>query len=72
MLESKVNVHYQREFPSCGQGCQFSRECSSAYDKLDHPLVANLSGEALNAYNEAYEEPMRTDDSGENSPSIKH
>ncbi|KAK4264202.1 hypothetical protein QN277_025411 [Acacia crassicarpa] len=42
---------------------------SGHYDEWDHPLVVNLSGEALDAYNEAYEELVKRDYTEENSQS---
>ncbi|XP_027338414.1 uncharacterized protein LOC113852391 [Abrus precatorius] len=39
------------------------------WDPMSQPLVLNLSGEALDAYNEAYEELIKINDSEENSPS---
>ncbi|KAK7411338.1 hypothetical protein VNO78_02771 [Psophocarpus tetragonolobus] len=37
-------------------------------DFMSQPLILNLSGEALDAYNEAYEELIKINDSEENSP----
>ncbi|KAE9601916.1 hypothetical protein Lal_00040840 [Lupinus albus] len=62
-------------FPSGGQASSFTKGNISASDNCDpmtEPLVMNLSGEALGAYNEAYEELMKADDSEENSPSGIH
>ncbi|KAK7304694.1 hypothetical protein VNO77_42580 [Canavalia gladiata] len=41
-------------------------------DSMSQPLILNLAGEALDAYNEAYEELIKINDSDENSPSIIH
>ncbi|XP_054805314.1 uncharacterized protein LOC129308272 [Prosopis cineraria] len=69
MTESKLNGRYQRKFPGCRQASPFTGEASSVDEEWEHPLVLNLSGEALDAYNEAYEELVKRDDSEENSPS---
>jgi hypothetical protein len=37
-------------------------------DTMSQPLILNLSGEALDAYNEAYEELITINDSEDNSP----
>ncbi|XP_028763566.1 uncharacterized protein LOC114721851 [Neltuma alba] len=72
MMESKLSGHHQREFPGCELASPFTGETSSAYDEWDHPLLVNLSDEALDAYNEAYEELIKRDDSEENSLSSIH
>lgn len=52
--------------------CHLTTERSSANEDCDHPLVMNLSGEALDAYNEAYEELIKRDESEEGSPASIH
>lgn len=49
----------------------FQKETSltNETDTMSQPLVLNLSGEALDAYNEAYEELIKINDSEEDSPS---
>ncbi|XP_019438888.1 PREDICTED: uncharacterized protein LOC109344573 isoform X2 [Lupinus angustifolius] len=74
-MELKHENCSQMHFPSGGQASSFTKGNISTSDNCDpmtEPLVINLSGEALGAYNEAYEELMKTDDSDENSPSGIH
>ncbi|KAF7806259.1 uncharacterized protein G2W53_038420 [Senna tora] len=75
LMESEHKHCYKRNFHSYGHASLFSRGNPLTYDDCDpmaEPLVMNLSGEALDAYNEAYEELMKTDESEENSPSGIH
>ncbi|CAL0330595.1 unnamed protein product [Lupinus luteus] len=74
-MELKHESCSQMHFPSGGQASSFTKEYISTSDNCDpmtEPLVMNLSGEALGAYNEAYGELMKIDDSEENSPSGIH
>lgn len=60
LLESKQEGYLQKS-------SSFSRENDDS-DLMSQPLILNLSGEALDAYNEAYEELIKINDSEENSP----
>ncbi|RDX74903.1 hypothetical protein CR513_45282, partial [Mucuna pruriens] len=60
LLESKQESYLQKA-SSFGRG---NDDC----DLMSQPLILNLSGEALDAYNEAYEELIKIKDSEENSP----
>ncbi|MED6174424.1 hypothetical protein PIB30_068800, partial [Stylosanthes scabra] len=55
----------KRAYSSSNGGNMLTYE---ACDPTDQPLILNLSGEALDAYNEAYEELMNLGDNEENSP----
>ncbi|XP_028753737.1 uncharacterized protein LOC114713295 [Neltuma alba] len=75
LMETENKRCYLRNFSSCGQASSFGGGSPLTYDDCDlmsQPLVMNLSGEALDAYNEAYEELMKTDESEVNSPSGIH
>ncbi|XP_061354963.1 uncharacterized protein LOC133299503 isoform X2 [Gastrolobium bilobum] len=68
LLESE----HEGYFPKASS---FSKGNSLTYEDCDpmaQPLILNLSGEALDAYNEAYEELIKINDSEENSPSGIH
>lgn len=73
LMESEQRSYYKRNIHNYGQSSPFCRKNPLTYDDdcdpLGEPLVMNLSGEALDAYNEAYEELIKTDESEENSPS---
>ncbi|KAL2340693.1 hypothetical protein Fmac_008633 [Flemingia macrophylla] len=60
LLESKQEGYLQKS-------SSFSRGNDDC-DLMSQPLILNLSGEALDAYNEAYEELIKINDSEENSP----
>lgn len=54
------------EFPNSRLRYSLGQECSIAKEEcnsISEPLVMNLSGEALDAYNEAYEELMKSSES---------
>ncbi|BAT97348.1 hypothetical protein LR48_Vigan11g112100 [Vigna angularis] len=59
-LESKQEGYFQK-------ASSFSRENDDC-DLISQPLILNLSGEALDAYTEAYEELIKINDSEQNSP----
>lgn len=64
LMESK----YKREFSNSELRWSSSRENSLSKEECltrTQPMVMNLSGEALDAYNEAYEELMKTSESEE-------
>ncbi|KAK7292170.1 hypothetical protein RIF29_07918 [Crotalaria pallida] len=64
-----------KHFPSSGQASSSTNGNILTYDDCEpmtEPLVMNLSGEALGAYNEAYEELIKIYDSEEHSPSGIH
>ncbi|XP_054822742.1 uncharacterized protein LOC129321039 [Prosopis cineraria] len=69
LMESEHKRCYLRNFSSHGEGNPLTYDDC---DPLAQPLVMNLSGEALDAYKEAYEELIKTDESEENSPSTTH
>ncbi|TKY73302.1 hypothetical protein E2542_SST02054 [Spatholobus suberectus] len=64
LLESKHEGYLQK-------ASSFSRG-NDDVDLMSQPLILNLSGEALDAYNEAYEELIKINDSEENSPLDMH
>lgn len=78
LMETEHKQCYQRNFSSYSQAAaSFGGGNPLTYeyedgDLMAQPLVMNLSGEALDAYNEAYEELLKTDESEENSPSGIH
>lgn len=61
LLESEHQISFQKEASLTSENCDT--------DTMSQPLVLNLSGEALDAYNEAYEELIKINDSEEDSPS---
>lgn len=62
LLESKHEGYLQKA-SSFSKGSE-NDDC----DLMSQPLILNLSGEALDAYNEAYEDLVKINDSEENSP----
>ncbi|KAL5813377.1 hypothetical protein ACOSQ3_024137 [Xanthoceras sorbifolium] len=75
LLESK-HKHSWRKFSSSEliySSVEESPMAKEEYNSMAEPLVMNLSGEALDAYNEAYEELMKINESDEeDSPSGVH
>ncbi|KAI4343961.1 hypothetical protein L6164_011246 [Bauhinia variegata] len=69
LMESMHEGYYQRDFSSREHGTPLANE---DFDPITQPLVMNLSDEALDAYNEAYEELIKIDESGDVSPSGSH
>lgn len=62
-----------RKFSNSPLRFSSDEESKEECNAMAEPLVMNLSGEALDAYNEAYEELMKIDDSeDENSPSVDY
>ncbi|KAK7304236.1 hypothetical protein RJT34_15373 [Clitoria ternatea] len=61
ILESEHEEYFQKASYFTGD----NEDC----DPMSQPLILNLSGEALDAYNEAYEELIKINDSEETSPS---
>ncbi|KAI9117198.1 hypothetical protein K1719_011364 [Acacia pycnantha] len=75
LMETEHKRYHLRNFSGYEQASSFGEGNPLTYDDGDpmaQPLVMNLSGEALDAYNEAYEELIKTDESEENSPSGIH
>ena len=68
LMESEHKGSSQRASSFNGGNMLTYEDC----DPMVQPLILNLSGEALDAYNEAYEELIKIDDSEENSPSGIH
>lgn len=65
-LETEQDVSFQKESsPTRGNLLMTHEDC----DTMSQPLILNLSGEALEAYNETYEELIKMNDSEDNSPS---
>ncbi|KAJ1421819.1 hypothetical protein SESBI_13457 [Sesbania bispinosa] len=74
-MESEHEGHSQKYFPSHGQASSLTKGNLLTYDDCDpmtEPLVMNLSGEALSAYSDTYEELKKIDESHENSPLGTH
>ncbi|KAL5077964.1 hypothetical protein RYX36_016948 [Vicia faba] len=66
-LESKHDGSFEKaSSPTKENSLMTHEDC----DTMSQPLILNLSGEALDAYNEAYEELIKINDSEDNSPSI--
>ncbi|XP_071721961.1 uncharacterized protein [Rutidosis leptorrhynchoides] len=62
LIESERKIHRQ----TFSERYSFNLERESAEEvNIVEPMVMNLSGEALNAYNEAYEELLKVNDSDE-------
>ncbi|KAI4335908.1 hypothetical protein L6164_014504 [Bauhinia variegata] len=75
LLESKHEGFYRGDCSSCEQALYFTRGTpvtNKDCDPMAQPLVMNLSGEALDAYNEAYEELINIDESEDDSPTGSH
>ncbi|KAF1875614.1 hypothetical protein Lal_00006244 [Lupinus albus] len=71
-MELEHETCSRKHSPGGGQASSFTKGNILTYDDCDpmiQPLVTNLSGEALGAYNEAHEELVKIDNSEENSPS---
>lgn len=73
--ESYGNPKFVNGQPACSfHGTPVLGECDGVAQP--HPLIMNLAGEALSAYDEAYQELMKFDSSEEDSPTslfeIKH
>ncbi|KAL9438438.1 hypothetical protein AB3S75_024165 [Citrus x aurantiifolia] len=69
LMESQRKSSW-RKFSNSPLRFSSDEESKEECNAMAEPLVMNLSGEALDAYNEAYEELMKIDDSEEeNSPS---
>ncbi|GAU12722.1 hypothetical protein TSUD_122140 [Trifolium subterraneum] len=65
-LESEHDVSFKKaSSPNKGN---ISMTQDEDCDTMSQPLILNLSGEALDAYNEAYEELIKINDSEDNSP----
>nr|DAD31460.1 TPA_asm: hypothetical protein HUJ06_010311 [Nelumbo nucifera] len=61
LMESE-QINFRRDFSNSEIGSSSNQESPTMAEESNnvaHPLVLNLSGEALDAYNEAYEELMR-------------
>lgn len=68
-LESKHDGSFGKaSSPTKENSMMTSEDC----DTMSQPLILNLSGEALDAYNEAYEELIKINDSEDNSPTNIH
>ncbi|XP_058788473.1 uncharacterized protein LOC131662644 [Vicia villosa] len=65
-LESKHDGSFEKASSPTKENSLMTREDC---DTMSQPLILNLSGEALDAYNEAYEELIKINDSEDNSPS---
>ncbi|CAJ1975414.1 unnamed protein product [Sphenostylis stenocarpa] len=65
--ERKVLLLESKQEPHLHKASSFSRGNDDC-DLMSQPLIINLSGEALDAYNEAYEELIKINDSEQNSP----
>ncbi|XP_010259977.1 PREDICTED: uncharacterized protein LOC104599225 [Nelumbo nucifera] len=73
VMESE-QINWRREFNS-EIGSSSALESPAMVEEhanIARPLVLNLSGEALDAYNEAYEELMRIDEPEESISSLEH
>lgn len=69
LMESQRKSSW-RKFSNSPLRFSLDEESKEECNAMAEPLVMNLSGEALDAYNEAFEELMKIDDSEEeNSPS---
>ncbi|CAK8565186.1 unnamed protein product [Lathyrus sativus] len=64
-LESKHDGSFEKASSPTKGNSMIREDC----DTMSQPLILNLSGEALDAYNEAYEELIKINDSEDNSPS---
>lgn len=69
LLESEDEGNFQKASSFTARGNPLTYEDC---DPMSQPLILNLSGEALDAYNEAYEELIKINESEENSPSGIH
>ncbi|KAG5049593.1 hypothetical protein JHK85_010696 [Glycine max] len=65
--QRKVRLLESKQENCLQKASSFSKENDDC-DLMSQPLILNLSGEALDAYNEAYEELIKINDSEENSP----
>ncbi|KHN17825.1 uncharacterized protein LOC114416622 [Glycine soja] len=65
--QRKVQLFESKQESYLQKASSFSKENDDC-DLMSQPLILNLSGEALDAYNEAYEELIKINDSEENSP----
>jgi len=65
--ERKVRLLESKQDGNLKRASSFSRGNDDC-DLMSQPLILNLSGEALDAYTEAYEELIKINDSEQNSP----
>ncbi|XP_030474224.1 uncharacterized protein LOC115691655 [Syzygium oleosum] len=73
VMESAHKSYRSQKFINDKLACSFHGtpvhgECNAV--ALPQPLIMNLAGEALSAYDEAYEELMKFDSSEEDSPTV--